>query len=93
MTDTQKEKLMQDVYAKYTDPKAKGGALASSDKLPYTQDFEKLYSEFIIGLGEPLPMREVWEYIVYLRKRGRLLKRQNKPKVKKRSSTVQRELN
>lgn len=47
----------------------------TADDLPYTPHFEKLYSTYINGFGEPKPTRaEVWRHLLNARKSGKLPK-------------------
>jgi hypothetical protein len=40
------------------------------DRLPYTDEFEPLYQEFVRAIGHPRTRHEVWWCMVDARKRG-----------------------
>jgi hypothetical protein len=42
------------------------------DKLPYTEDFEKLHAEFCVQSRCAVTMRQLWQELVSLRKSGLL---------------------
>ena len=52
------------------------------DRLPYTDEFERLWKEFIRRLGEPYPRSEVFQLLLSARKRGLLPGRQRKATTK-----------
>ncbi|MFN4243927.1 MAG: hypothetical protein ACK4PI_11915 [Tepidisphaerales bacterium] len=45
------------------------------DDLPYTQEFETLYGQFIAQSGRSLGRHEVWRALVAQRKAGRLVRK------------------
>jgi hypothetical protein len=48
----------------------------SSDDLPYTDEFEKLYTEFLKRAGVSLDRHYVWKALCNARKAGRLVRKE-----------------
>jgi hypothetical protein len=63
LNDSQKA-LLSELYAEAN--------CKSSDNLPYTEAFERLYSQFLIGAGVSLHRHFVWKALCNVRKAGKL---------------------
>lgn len=50
-------------------------ARRTSDDLPYTEEFENLYRNFLARSGLHLTRHEVWRALAHLRKAGRLTRK------------------
>ena len=46
------------------------------DRLPYTDEFEKLYTEFVARTGRALTRNEVWRALASVRKRSGLVRKE-----------------
>ena len=46
------------------------------DQLPYTDEFEQLYTEFVARSGRALTRNEVWRALASVRKRSGLIRKQ-----------------
>ena len=46
------------------------------DQLPYTDDFERLYTEFVARTGSALTRNEVWRALANVRKRSGLVRKE-----------------
>lgn len=46
------------------------------DRLPYTDEFEKLYTEFVAQTGRALTRNEVWRALASVRKRSGLVRKE-----------------
>jgi hypothetical protein len=48
----------------------------SSDDLPYTEEFERLYSQFLTQAGVSLDRHYVWKALCNARKAGKLVRKE-----------------
>lgn len=48
----------------------------SLDDLPYTEDFERLYSQFLVQAGVSLDRRYVWKALCNARKASKLVRKE-----------------
>lgn len=46
------------------------------DQLPYTEEFERLYTQFVARTGRALSRNEVWRALASVRKRSGLVRKE-----------------